>query len=232
MKPDSSDIRAAAAVVRESGWLSLTAPDFRDAVLANCHWLGFDAGATISHGGDTDAGIFGLAGGTISVIPAVGASDTPTIHVFRPACWFGLNPLVGGAPRMVSMVARGPCILARLPPHTLAAVLSEQPQWWQWIALSVAESLAVASQIAADLLIQDSRRRCVAVLLRVAGCRKQGDDRCDAGVSQDELAGMANMSRQTAGTVLRELDAQGALELGYRTITITDPILLRAIVDI
>jgi CRP-like cAMP-binding protein len=53
----------------------------------------------------------------------------------------------------------------------------------------------------------------------------------DVGVSQNELAAMSNMSRQTTGNLLRALAAAGYLDLGYRSIVLRDAPGLQALLD-
>ena len=88
--------------------------------------------------------------------------------------------------------------------------------------------------MAADLLIRDSERRCAAVLLRMAGRRFADPDDTtpvDALLTQDELAGAANMSRNSVGTMLKRLAARGLIELGYRTMVVMSPAALRSFVE-
>lgn len=231
MKPSCTDIAEATQTLQNNGWLSRTAPDFRDAMLAHAQWQRFESGETVSHGGDTSGGMFGLARGALTAIPAVGPPDTPAIHVCTAPYWFGSNPLNSNLPRSVSMIARTPGIVARLPQQALATMLAEHPHWWKWISLGVSEIFMLVSQIATDLLIRDSRRRCIAVLLRLADRRAHGDAAVVMEIGQDELAAMANMSRQTGGPILHALAAAGLVTAGYRNITVHDPAALRAIVD-
>jgi hypothetical protein len=42
---------------------------------------------------------------------------------------------------------------------------------------------------------------------------------------------MANLSRHTSGEILRELEADGLITLGYRSIALRDPASLRAIIN-
>jgi CRP-like cAMP-binding protein len=121
--------------------------------------------------------------------------------------------------------------VALAPRHGLVALLAENPLWWRCIALHVCEAMDTASQIATDMLIPDSRRRCIAALLRIAGCRNVGTAPAKAAMTRDELAGMANLSRQTIGPILRDLAAAGLVEVGYRVIVLHDPAGLRAAVD-
>jgi CRP-like cAMP-binding protein len=74
--------------------------------------------------------------------------------------------------------------------------------------------------IAADLMIRDSERRCAAALLRLAGCRYAGPQDVtpvEVPLTQNELAGAANLSRNSVGTMLQRLATRGFVEVGYGT---------------
>ena len=91
-----------------------------------------------------------------------------------------------------------------------------------------------AINVAADLMIRDTRRRCAASLLRIANCRFESPedaDQVDAPLSQDELAALSNMSRTTISTILRDLENDGLIKLGYRSVTVIHPGRLRALAD-
>jgi CRP-like cAMP-binding protein len=231
VKATAAEIAEGAAILRHADWFAGTAPDFQAAVLAQCQWQWFATGETITHGGDTAGGMVAIARGAVSIIPAVGPADLPMIHIARAPFWLGSNPLVNHLPRLVSVIARSRCLLALVPEHGLGVLLAENPGWWRFVALYLTETVGLVSQVAADLLIPDSRRRCIAVLLRIAGCRVAGTAPAQAAMTRDELAGMANLSRQTIGPMLRGLADAGLVEVGYRVITLHDPAGLRAIAD-
>lgn len=231
MKPTGAEIAEAAAMLRRADWFAGTTPDFQSAVLAQCQWQWFATGETIIHGGDTAGGMAALARGAVSIIPAIGAPDLPMIHIALAPFWMGSNPLVDHLPRLVSVVARSRCLVALAPEHGLSALLAENPDWWRFIALYLTETLGLVSQVASDLLIPDSRRRCIALLLRTVGCSNDGTAPTEAAMTRDELAGMANLSRQTIGPILRDLVDAGLIEVGYRVIILRDPAGLRAILN-
>jgi CRP-like cAMP-binding protein len=84
------------------------------------------------------------------------------------------------------------------------------------------------------MMIRDSNRRCAAALLNVANCRRgepSSTPVLNAPLSQEELAAIANLSRTSISSILRDLEADGLIELGYRTVTLRDPARLRALVD-
>lgn len=217
--------------LQQKGWFSRTAPEFQAVVLARCNWDVFKAGETLIWGGDREGGIFGLAEGSVSVTSSSGAADVAPIHIVRPPFWFGLNPLVAGEARNVTVVARSEVLVAQVPQHSLAAILAEKPEYWRLTGQLLVDTVAIAVQAVADLMLRDNRRRCIAVLLRVADCRNLGDTAVEADIGQEELAAMANMSRQSAGPILHELERSGLIALGYRKIILHNPAALRDIVD-
>jgi CRP-like cAMP-binding protein len=92
----------------------------------------------------------------------------------------------------------------------------------------------ISVTIAADLMIRDSDRRCAAALLRLAGCRQAGPQDATAvevPLTQNELAGAANLSRNSVGTMLQRLEKRGFVEVGYGAVTVRAPAALRAFVD-
>ena len=73
--------------------------------------------------------------------------------------------------------------------------------------------------------------RCIAVLLRLGGCRLSSppDSRpIEINLSQEDIAFMSNLARTTVGAVLRKLEAMGLLEQSYRRLRILAPDALRA----
>jgi Crp-like helix-turn-helix domain len=87
---------------------------------------------------------------------------------------------------------------------------------------------------AADLIIRDSDQRCAVALLRLAGRRyanPQDVTPVEVPLTQNELAGAANLSRNSVGTMLQRLEKRGFVEVGYGAMTVRAPAALRAFVD-
>ena len=113
-------------------------------------------------------------------------------------------------------------------------LLEEQPEWWRCFLRPASIIGDIALNIAADLLIRDSERRCAAVLLRLSGRRfadPEDLEPVDVAVTQDDLAGAANLSRSSVKSMLGRLAARGLIEQGYRGIVVRAPAALRAFVD-
>ncbi len=220
--------------LRKGAWLSATPADFQRAVLSRCDWACLEAGAPIQFGGEERGELIGLARGIVELRTILGRADTPIMHFAHPVFWFGFVPIVSSRPRPLAASAKTQVWVARIPQADLGALLAERPEWWRHLIPPSLVYGDVAVTIAADLLIRDSERRCAAVLLRLSGRRSAGpkdSEPVEVAVTQDELAGAANLSLTSVRTMLSRLKARRLIELGYRGMIVCAPAALRAFVD-
>ncbi|HZZ23232.1 MAG TPA: Crp/Fnr family transcriptional regulator [Roseiarcus sp.] len=221
-------------ILKDGGWLSATPAEFPDAILSRCAWESLEAGAPIQAGGEEEGELIGLARGIVEMRTILGRADTPLMHFAHPVFWFGYVPILTGQPRRVSAATKSPVWLARIPQAVVTTLLAERPEWWRHLTrLSIIYG-DVSQTIAADLMIRDSEQRSAAVLLRLGGRRFAGPEDTEpveVPVTQNELAGAANLSRNSIGTMLQRLKARGLIELGYRGVVVPAPAALRAFVD-
>lgn len=216
------------------GWLSDTPIEFQRALLAASIWQRVEAGTCIQTGFEEEGEFIGLGHGIVQMTTTVSIPETPIIHFVRPVFWFGYFPILFRARRGMTATAKTPVWLLRVPHVKVRRLLVEHPTWLTWF-LPLAHLYGdIAIVIAADLLIRSSERRCAAVLLRLGGCRFADPERSgpvEVPITQDELADAANLSRNTAGLILRKLEATGMIERGFRGVTIFSPSALRGFVE-
>jgi len=221
-------------ILKDRGWLNATPTEFQDAIVSLCDWQSLEAGAPIQAGAEEEGELIGLARGIVEMRTVLGRADTPLMHLAYPVFWFGYVPILTGRPRGIAAAAKTAVWLARIPQAAVRALLAERPEWWRHLMqLSIIYG-EVSQTIAADLLIRDSERRCAAVLLRLGGRRFSGpEDKepVEVPLTQNELAGAANLSRNSIGTMLQRLKARRLIEQGYRGMTVLAPEALRAFVD-
>jgi CRP-like cAMP-binding protein len=221
-------------VLAGSPWLAPRPQEFREIFLAMARWHRADTGAVITLAGEEADDMIGLADGTAALIAAQGRADTPIMHLVRAPFWMGYGPMLLGKPRVVTAIARSPVLFASFPKAKIVPLLESRPGWWRPFTALLGEYGDLSALIAADLLIPNSEARCAAVLLRFGRARFPGPadaDEIEVPVSQDELALAANLSRNSAGSILRVLSADGLVRTGYRTIIIQSPAALRARVE-
>lgn len=209
-------------------------PDFRAALLDICSWRRFAENEPLYAAGDAPGGVYGIAEGAISFTAALGRPDTPALHIGRAATWTGFGPLLSGQPRRGSIVALEPVFAAFAPLAPLEAMLDARPQWWKHIAQQLLLELDLASMSGNDLLIRSSRRRCAAVLLRLAGCRFEPPFAGivpEIHITQEALAEMTNLSRSSLSPILRGWVDEGHIDISYRSIRLLNYSLVRLVAD-
>jgi CRP-like cAMP-binding protein len=217
------------------GWLTTTPIEFQNALLSGCLWHQVEPGTLIQTGFEENGEFIGLADGIVQMTTTVSIPEAPVIHFVRPVFWFGYFPILFRERRGMTATAKTAAWLARVPHAKVRSLLGEHPNWILNF-LPLAHSYGdIAIVIAADLLIRSSERRCAAVLLRLAGCRFADPEQpgpAEVPVTQDELADAANLSRNTAGVILRKLEAAGMVQRGFRGVSILSPSALRRYVEV
>lgn len=221
-------------IMSTRGWLSATPADFRQAILSCSRWERLEAGAAIQTGGEEQGELIGVVDGIVEMRSVLGQPDTPIMHLAHPVLWLGYGPIAFDRPRPTAASARTPVWLVRITHADVEKALSARPEWWRHFIKPAITNGDIALTAAADLLIRDSDRRCAAVLLRMSGRRFPGPEHskpADVPITQDELAGAANLSRNSVGAILKQLAARGLVELGHRGKIVCDPLALRAFVE-
>lgn len=190
------------------------------------------AGQSISYAGDDDGYVWGVVDGQVDFTSGVSSINAPVGDIALPGDWWGFRPLRGN-PRAIHAVARTPLLVAEIPLSVITAMLAENPGWWRHInALNSLKQERWGSGMI-DMTIRSSRLRCIAVLLRLAGCRDADNNTAPVTIhfTQEQLAAAANISRYPTGTILRGLAKAGFVGLGYGTITVLRPADLCAMIN-
>ena len=222
-------------VLSRGAWLRDTPVDFRDAILSRCRWQRLEPGDSLQAGDQGDGEISGLARGILEMRSVLGRADTPIMHCARPVYWVGLTRLLSRSRRhQVEVTAKTTVWLARVSQATVRKRLEERPEWWQYLLAQSLIYTDLALNVAADLMIRDSERRCAAVLLRLSGRRFADPETpapAEVDITQDDLAGAASLSRTSVKSMLARLAERGLIEQGYRGVVIRAPEALRAFVE-
>lgn len=151
-------------------------------------------------------------------------------HVGRPGAWFGEGSALTDQPRQVGAVATRDATALHLPLPAIRTLASIDGEVWRWIAVLTSRHLKIAMGAIIAPMIRDPTERAIAVLLRLAERRMAGgaDGPATIDTSQEDLAAMTNLSRNSLGTILRRLEDEDLVRIGYRKITLSSPEGLRA----
>jgi CRP-like cAMP-binding protein len=224
-------LEAAKKVAMGNGWLSLTPPPFQRAVLDRCQLQSFKAGQSIYMLGDPTGGMFGLVSGGLAISVAPGERGPYFAHLAKPGTWFGEAAAMTRQPRRVGLTATRDAEMLHLPLSKIDEIVAGDSSAWRLIALVTLGHLEMAIGACDDLMLRDHEKRCIATLLRLAGCRYESPAHVsptEINLRQEEIAALANVARNTAGLILKGLEARGHIEQSYRRIRILAPTNLRA----
>lgn len=221
-------------MLSEHGWLALTASGFRQAVLDRLTPRKLAAGDSIYRSGDREGGLWAVIEGGVQ-FEISGPQLVPGLaHVAIPGFWFGEAPLIGREPRRHDAYAAEPSLFATISLGDCRSILEDDPTGWQWIALLASMNRDLAMGMAADLLLQDPRRRVIATLLRLTGWRTGLCLMPNPGpvqLSQQQLGQIANLSRTVVSATLRDLEDHGLVAIGYRSLEVLDGEALKAMLS-
>jgi CRP-like cAMP-binding protein len=209
----------------DHGWLSITSPDFRDAVLDRLTIRKLAAGDALYRAGDREGSLWGIIeGGVRFEMP--GPQLAPGLnHVAIPGFWFGEGPLIGKTDRLSDAYAAEASVFVTISLPDCRAILDEDPARWQWIALLSNLNRDLALGMIADLLLQNPRQRIIATLLRLSGWRTGPYLTPNPGplhLTQQQLGQIANLSRTVVSATLRDLEQHGLISIGYRSLEVVD----------
>ena len=196
------------------GWLAGQPPGLRDALLAaaRLRWL---ADGEWAHGeGDEAAGILLVLEGRLRLFAQAPGDREALISIMGPGTAIGQSPVFGGGPRLVTAVSAGRTLLLTLSDGALRRLAQDWPGLWQVISQLIYRQLQYSVQVAAERVALPPRAQLASRLLTLA----PGSETVAA--SQAELAELLGFSRKAVNGWLGELEAAGAVRLGYGRIEI------------
>ncbi|MGB2933330.1 MAG: Crp/Fnr family transcriptional regulator [Methyloceanibacter sp.] len=206
-----------------AGWLGDVSPDFSAELLKRGEWMEMQTGSILYSIGEDQSSLWGLASGMVRMHVSMNEHEGRLGHIVGPGFWFGEYELVAGGPRIMEMEAAEDPVLLRVRPDVLKDILARSPENWRWLTLLAVQHQAVAITAADDLMLRSAVKRLAALLLRLSGRRAAHPSSMPLDTipaTQQEVALAANMSRATAGEILRDFEAAGLISRDYRAIHI------------
>lgn len=198
------------------GWLAEQPEPMRQALLsaARLRWL---AQGEWAHGeGDEVAGVLVVLEGRLRVFTQAPGDREALISVMGPGAAIGQSPLFGGGPRLVTPISAGRSLVLTLSDAALRRVATDWPEVWRMVAQLTYLQLRYLLLVAADRAALSPRAQLASRLLILSV------DQEEVAANQSDLAEMLGFSRKAVNGWLGELEAVGALRLGYGRIEIAN----------
>jgi CRP-like cAMP-binding protein len=174
--------------------------------------------------GDSCNGMFGVLEGKLRASGTDADGDEALLTIVEPPSWVGEIPLFDGLPRTHDLIAEGPASVVHVPQEPLFAILEAEPRYWRDLALLLTAKLRLAFIGMEDTMLLPASARLIRRLVLITeGYGEWSDHRTrQVEVSQETLATMLAVSRQTVNLLLKALEAEGLVRLKYGRVEILD----------
>ena len=202
-------------------WFAALLPVCQRALLAQAELLRLRPGEMLFRQGDAPGGFYGLLSGTLKISSLREDGREAILVLLEPGNWMGEISLIDGSPRTHDATAVGAAEVLVVPQSAFAALMDTVP-FAQAIARLLAVRVRSMYSVVEDSTLRSTRARVARRLLLLA----RGDAtmarvvRPSVAVSQEGLAMMLGITRQTLSKELKGLAATGVIALRYRRIDI------------
>lgn len=204
------------AALSSDEWFSACDPALQAALLQLARPRHLTAGESLfARGGEAD-GLCCVIAGALRIGALDAEGDSALLAYLEPYQWFGEISLIDGRPRTHDAVADGPTQVLVVPRAALLAWLDAHPAMWRELARLACRKLRVlfiAVEELAQLPLEERVWRRLQLVARGYGSRDTPRRRIH--LSQELLAQMLGVSRQSINKALKALEAGGRLRLHY-----------------
>lgn len=197
-------------------WFSACEPTLQAELLRLARLRHLAPGESLfARGGEAD-GLCCVIAGALRIGALDAQGDSTLLAYLEPYQWFGEISLIDGRPRTHDAVADGPTQVLVVPREPLLAWLDAHPAMWRELARLACRKLRVlfvAVEELAQLPLEERAWRRLQLVAQGYGSRDAPRRRIH--LSQELLAQMLGVSRQSINKALKALEAGGRLRLHY-----------------
>jgi CRP/FNR family cyclic AMP-dependent transcriptional regulator len=215
-----TDIELSAAL-SVNPWFAALAPAQRHALATQAELLRLRPGEMLFRQGDPPSGFYALVRGTLKASSVREDGKEAILAVLETGTWFGEISLIDDQPRTHDATAVGPVTVLVLPRAAFDSLMQDAA-FARAIAAMLAARVRLLYGMVEDATLRSTRARVARRLLLLA----RGDAAMDTAlrprvpVSQEGLAMMLGITRQTLSRELGKMVKQGLVQLGYGYIEI------------
>ena len=199
------------------------APPFMAELMEACSEQHLEVGHVLHRRGDEGNACFGILSGQLKAFAHGATGKEMTLAVINPGHWFGEISLVDNLPRTHGTIATQPTIILRMPKAAFDLAISQQPSIAMDVSRHLCQRLRLAFTAVEESVLLPLHQRLAKKLLYIQN--PQQDDQNQKAftqVSQQEIAHMLGVSRQSVSKQLTQWAKDGILELSYNSFSIID----------
>lgn len=204
-------------------WFASLRPDMVELMLSLAVERRYRANELVYGANDASSGIFGLLSGGVRLSQYTPTGKHILYATFSPGTWFGVISEFDGLPRPHNAIAVEPSRLLQIPSAAFREIVSRD---WRY-CFDMARSVVALFRNTLDLLAE---MRTLPYPARVAQTLLAMSDHelavhggaADPRVTQDDLAAIVGVTRQTISRLLTDWERQGVVERGYGHVRLLD----------
>lgn len=199
--------------------------DVMQGFLPRCSLESFTKGETVSDFGDTGTACV-VVSGYLLIFYGRPDGSFVALNLIGPGSVMGLVRGMASVQRpSYGLRAHSDVIVVKFSTAKLIAVLDENPTLWKSLVRSVSEECVEKMMTLFDIRAGSISQRIAATLKRLGeshGERSGNSVKLKVKISQQDLAFMLQLTRQTIHKELKLLEAQGIVSANYRGFAIND----------
>lgn len=210
-------------------------PERIDLIARACTLRHYSRGTQILTGEGADRQVLLAVSGLMEVSQTSAAGKRFVMNLVGPGELAGLIRLFDDPPVTYGYIARERSAVVHLPCVALIDVLDIDLMQWRAMAEFALERKVLALTTVLDqAVIGPAEHRIAATIRRLSrnfGIQAENGTQIRLRLSQDDLADMLCVSRQTVNKELQRLEKEGVIRCAYNSVTIIDAAALQRIVD-
>lgn len=217
------------AIVQAGRWFRGLPPELAEHMQQMAQPRMLSPGEWLFRRGDAPCGLYAVARGSLSISGTAALQEntrTALLTLVEAPTWLGEIALFDGEPRTHDASANTACALLQIPIAPLREWLDAHPQHWQPMALLLTHKLRASLIALEEQTVLPAPQRVMCRLVQMAMGHEQWADRNrthrELAVSQEQLARMLGLSRQTTNQILQELQQVGWLQLRRGKLEVLD----------
>ncbi|MEW6339574.1 MAG: Crp/Fnr family transcriptional regulator [Pseudomonadota bacterium] len=215
-----------------SPWFSSLPPAEQSNLAANSTLVRINVDESLFRRGDPADGFYGIVDGRLKASNVRSDGKEAILSILEPGNWFGEMSAITGWPYAHDVIALETAQVLKLPLEAFHACM-QSAAFAKLIAELLAQHTGLLYQMLEDATLHSTRARIARRLVRLAhgDATLAAGNRSDIQVSQDTLAMMLGISRQTLALELKEMASKGALALRYGKVEIVSMDVLKSFDD-
>jgi CRP-like cAMP-binding protein len=206
-------------------WLRALPASARQLVLEQAYSIHAAKGETVFASQEEVAGWYGVVHGLVKIESPVGTQQSSFVGLGSGA-WFGEGTILKNEARQYNVVALRASELVCVPRAVFETLLRESMAFNRYLIDELNRKLGLAMTIIQSGRTGSARQRLALTLSRLFWNHARTLE-----LTQDELANLAGIARQTANRELKQLAQQGIVRLAMHRITVIDDNALLLIVN-